>query len=134
MDLLYITDNMLHISIISVSRDYFTFLRTAAIFKYFDFPCPASLDFFGWEVWLFPPNPTFCFSSNTLNILHIDQQLMWLFITTYKDALSCRVTVLARAIHACIIRVNSIQYESTVIWVYKRLVCLCQDLNPWPLG
>ena len=50
------------------------------------FSDPTSLDFFCSEVfWLLRPNTAQCFSLNTMNIMPIDQQLKWLFITTYKD-------------------------------------------------
>ena len=91
----------------------------------FVFSDPASLDFFWREVWLFCSYSASCFSLYTMNILPIDQQPKWQFITTYKDGPNFSVTALA---HTCIIWANSILYKSTRIWLYNRPVCLRQDL------
>ena len=51
-----------------------------------------------------------------------------------SEAACASFSVVARALHACIIWVNSIFYKSTGIGYYNSFVCLCLDLNHWPLG
>ena len=43
MDLKYIMNNMLHISILRGAQDYFTFINRAATFQYFGVPCQFSV-------------------------------------------------------------------------------------------
>ena len=92
---------MLHIFILSGAWDYFTFINRAAMFQYFGVPHPlvffadpASLDFFHWEVWLYRSNSAYYFTSNTMNILPIDQQLVWLFTKTYKNLQICATSLM----------------------------------------
>ena len=60
--------------------------------------------------------------------------LRWLFITTYKGAPHCRLTVFVRAPQTYIIWVKSILYKSIGIWLYNMPVCIWRELNRWPLG